>query len=432
MTYSEAIAWWYGRVDFERRAPQPGDLKLEQMRSLLQALGDPQRRVRIVHVAGSKGKGSIAAMLAAMLQAAGYRTGLFTSPHLSAVEERIQIDQACISPRELAALLTEIRDRLPAAVTPTFFEVGTAVGLLHFVRRRVEVAVVEVGLGGRFDSTNVCTPLLAVIASISYDHTKFLGERLEQIAFEKAGIIKQGVPVVSGVMDDEARPVIARVAAERQAPLSELGRDFTVTCEPGRAGGRLPSAIVQTRRRTWPQLEIGLLGRHQAANAAVVIACIEQLRMLGLSVPEACVAAGLANVYWPARLEVVGRLPWVVLDWRHNTASVQALTDTLAESFSPRRKLLLFAASSDKDVPGMLRLLAPHFDAFFLTRFSQNARAVLPEQLAAWLGELTPAPDRRLRLPSKRGGRHGRPPVRTILSRSAGPCFSPGNFARCS
>src|SRR5262245_40230705 len=151
MTYADAIAWWYGRVDFERRTPQPGELKLDQMRGLLRALNEPQSRLRIVHIAGSKGKGSTAAMLATVLRAAGYRTGLFTSPHLSAVEERIQVDNRPISSVELAALITEIRDRLPTSITPTFFEVGTAAGLLHFVRRRVDVAVMEVGLGGRFD-----------------------------------------------------------------------------------------------------------------------------------------------------------------------------------------------------------------------------------------------------------------------------------------
>ncbi|MFL5339318.1 MAG: bifunctional folylpolyglutamate synthase/dihydrofolate synthase [Gemmataceae bacterium] len=398
MTYAEAIAWWYGRVDFERRAPQPGDLKLDQIRALLRAVGDPQQRLRIVHVAGSKGKGSTAAMLAAVLRAAGYRTGLFTSPHLSAVEERIQVDHQPISPAELALLLTEIRDRLPAVVTPTFFEVGTAAGFLHFVRRRVDAAVVEVGLGGRFDSTNVCTPLLAVITSISHDHTKLLGDRLSQIAFEKAGIVKPGVPVVSGADDGEAAAVIERIAAERRAPLALLGRDFSLDYEPGRAGGRLPRAAVRTKLQTWPALEIGLLGRHQAANAAVAVSCVEHLRQAGLTIPDAAVAAGLAGVRWPARLEVLGRAPWVVLDCAHNIASARAMVETIAESFSPRRKFLVFAVSSDKDVPGMLRELAPHFDGFYLTRFGQNVRAVPPEQLAAWLADVADVP--RLTFPS--------------------------------
>src|SRR5262249_26625689 len=234
MTYDDAIAWWYSCINYERRAPQPADLKLEPMRTLLQWLGNPHQRLRIVHVAGSKGKGSTSAMLAEVLRQAGYRTGLFTSPHLNAVEERIQIDGRSISKNEIGSLLGEVRIAVENRLRPTFFEVGTALGFLHFVRRRVNMAIVEVGLGGRFDSTNVCEPAVSVITSISYDHTKILGSRLEQIAFEKAGIIKSGRPVVSGALAVEARPVIERMAAERGSRLMELNRDFYFEYQPGR------------------------------------------------------------------------------------------------------------------------------------------------------------------------------------------------------
>src|SRR5262245_9616859 len=195
MTYEQALRFWFGRVNYEQRSPRPSDLKLDRMRALLARLGDPHERLRIVHLAGSKGKGSTAAMLAAILRRAGYRTGLFTSPHLCKVEERIQVDSEPISPTELIHLLGDVQiavERLEhhsePALPVTFFEVATALGFLHFVRRRVEVAVVEVGLGGRFDSTNICTPLLSVITSISRDHTQQLGEQLASIAMEKAGI----------------------------------------------------------------------------------------------------------------------------------------------------------------------------------------------------------------------------------------------------
>ena len=385
MTYDDAIAWWYARIDFERRAPQPGDLKLDQIRALLALLGDPHRRLRIVHVAGSKGKGSTAAMLARALRAAGYRAGLFTSPHLCAVEERIQVDGVPISCDELAALLTEIRDALPDSLQPTFFELATALGFLHFVRRRVDLAVVEVGLGGRFDSTNICQPLLAIVTSISLDHTKILGDTLARIAFEKAGILKPGRPVVSGVLAPDARDVIEHLAAERCCPLTQLGRDIHFTYRPGNVEREPPTVAVRTRERSWPALPLGLLGAHQAANAACVVACVEQLRRFGLSIRDADVAAGLAEVDWPARLEILGRAPWVVLDCAHNTASVQALIDTLDESFPPGRRFLILAASSDKDVPGMIALLAPHFHRFLLTRYAQSQRAVPPEQLAKHL-----------------------------------------------
>src|SRR5439155_2878687 len=205
MTYDEAIDFWFGRVNYEQRSPQPSDLKLDRMRTLLDLLGRPQDALRIVHIAGSKGKGSTSAMLASVLGRAGYRTGLFTSPHLTITEERIQVDGEPISRAELGALMADVRPcvewmdhrRAPDAVGVTFFEIATALGLLHFARRRVGVAVLEVGLGGRFDSTNVCRPLVAIITSISYDHTQQLGNTLQRIAMEKAGIVKAGRPVLS-------------------------------------------------------------------------------------------------------------------------------------------------------------------------------------------------------------------------------------------
>ena len=448
MPFEEALAFWYGRINYEVRSAQPGDLKLERMRALLRLLGDPHRRLRIVHVAGTKGKGSTSAMLAAVLRAAGYRTGLFTSPHLSDVRERIQIDGEPISREELAARMAEI---VPAvrelesagepAASPTFFEVGTALGFLHFVCRRAEFAILEVGLGGRFDSTNVCDPLVSVITSISIDHTAQLGNTVARIAFEKAGIIKPRRPVVTTAGDPEALAVIERVAAERRAPLAALGREFRYEYEAGRWGGEEPnspgppslrgkggvqsliapgtnkvspeppnpqsppflpreggpgglgsSLRVTTPHRTWPWLQIGLFGEHQAANAAGVIATVEALRRLGVPIPDAAIARGLAEVRWPGRLEVVGTRPLVLLDCAHNVASARALVESLRQSFPvPGRKLLVFAVSNDKQVPEMLRVLAPHFDHFHLTRYGNNPRCVPPEQLAELLRGISPA-----------------------------------------
>jgi dihydrofolate synthase/folylpolyglutamate synthase len=413
MTDEEALAFWYGRINYEQRSPKPSDLKLDRMRALLRLLGDPQRRLRILHVAGSKGKGSTSAMLASILRRAGYRTGLFTSPHLCRVEERIQVDGQPVTAAELTALLGEVRDAVKAldraATQPpvTFFEVATALGFLHFVRRRVDAAVVEVGLGGRFDSTNVCRPSVALITSISFDHMQQLGNRLASIAMEKAGIVKPGRPVISGATAPEARAVIERICRERHAPLRQLGVDFHFKYEPGwvtsgvldgqpigspppatpdsSAGDRRPRVQVRTERRTWPALELGLLGEHQAANAAVAIACVEQLRAAGWSITDPDVAAGLAQVSWPARLEVVGRRPLVVLDCAHNTASAQALVDTLHASFPPGRRFLVFAGSGDKDLAGMFRILAPHFAHAFLTRYGDNPRGAAPEDLGGLL-----------------------------------------------
>jgi dihydrofolate synthase/folylpolyglutamate synthase len=384
--YAAALDYWYRRVNYEQIAPGPGDLKLDRMRALLRLLGDPQDRLRIVHVAGSKGKGSTAAMLASVFQQAGYRTGLFTSPHLSRVEERFQVDGHPITPEELTILLEEVREAETALATPcTFFEICTALAFLHFVRRRVEAAVIEVGLGGRFDSTNVCNPLLAVITSISLDHTKQLGDRLEQIAMEKAGIVKPGRPTVSGVTGVEARLVIEQTCRERGSPLRELGRDFRFATEPGQVtadGIRFPRVTVTTLSRTWPSMEAHLLGTHQAANAALVIASVEVMRAAGFHLTDQVVAAGLVNVRWPARLEVVRSRPLVVLDCAHNVASAEALVTALHESFPQTRRHLIFAASSDKDVPGILRVLAPHFAQVYLTRYTASQRSAAPGPLA--------------------------------------------------
>lgn len=390
----EARRFWYNLINYEQRSPEAADLKLDRMRTLLARLGNPQRRLRILHVAGSKGKGSTSAMLAAVLRHAGYRTGLFTSPHLNRVEERFQVDGCPISGPELTTLLNEVRQCVqarpqgPGKSLPTFFEVATAVGLLHFVRRRVDATVLEVGLGGRLDSTNVCDPLVALITSISYDHTNLLGDRLASIAREKAGIVKPGRPTISGATPAEARAVITRICQQRRAPLRQLGVDFHYCDEPGQVtaeGIRRPRVEVTTWRRRWPVLELNLLGTHQAANAAVAVACLEELRALGWHLPDEAVAAGLAGVTWPARLEVVGRRPLVVLDCAHNVASAAALADTLTSSFPPGRRLLVFAGSSDKDLSGMFRVLAPHFAHAFLTRYTDNPRGVGPGELLALL-----------------------------------------------
>jgi dihydrofolate synthase/folylpolyglutamate synthase len=398
MTFEQALHFWYGRVNFEQRSPKPSDLKLDRMRTLLELLGNPQDRLRIVHVAGSKGKGSTSAMLAAVLRRAGYRTGLFTSPHLCRVEERIQVDGVPITPDELAAVLADIAPvvarmdgRRPAGEEAvTFFEVATALGFLHLVRRRVEAAVIEVGLGGRFDSTNVCDPLLAILTSISFDHTQQLGNTLASIAFEKAGIVKPGRPALSGARDPEARAVIERVCRARGAPLRQLDADVRYRYEPGHVTAeaqRAPRVVVTTPERAWPPLELALLGEHQAANAALVVAAVEQLRRAGLHVPDAAVAAGLAGVTWPARLEVVRRAPLVLLDCAHNVASAQALVDTLRTTFpaafaAGARRHLVFAGSSDKDLRGILAVLAPHFTHAHLTRYTNNPRAVAGATLA--------------------------------------------------
>lgn len=398
MTYHEALAYWSAHANYEQRAPAPGDLKLDRMRALLARLGDPQRRLRVVHVAGTKGKGSTCAMLASVLRHAGYRTGLFCSPHLCRFEERFQIDGRHVGPDELASLFTDVRaavERSPFASPPTFFELATAVGLLHFERRRADAVVLEVGLGGRLDSTNVCAPALAVVTSISLDHVRILGDTLALIAREKAGIVKPGRPTVSGATAPDARAVIEDVCRRELSPLTQLGVDFHFVHRPGvvgPAGDVRARVAVTTRRRAWPEMELSLLGSHQGANAAVAVACVERLRQEGFTVPDRAVERGLAATVWPGRMEVVARRPWVVLDCAHNVASAVAVAETLAESFPPGRRLLVFAGSSDKDVAGMFRVLGPHFDRAFLTKYTNNPRAIPADELARLWSSATPSP----------------------------------------
>ncbi len=371
MTYDEALAFWYGRINYEVRSAKPGDLKLERMRALLKLLGHPHDRVRLIHVTGTKGKGSTCAMLAAVLRANGYRVGLFTSPHLEQVEERIQVDGQPITHQELAARMTEVATAVSELErdTPeiTFFEIVTALGFLHFCYRRCDVAVIEVGLGGRFDSTNVCQPLVSIITNIGRDHTAQLGDTPEEIAFQKAGIIKHLVPVVSGVTQPGARDVVRRVATEVDAPLWE------VVAGP-------------------PRFKLGLLGTHQHANAAIALAAIERLRSAGLPISEQAIANGLANVRWPARVELISERPAIILDTAHNVPSAEALVNTLRECVPVSgRKAVVFAVSSDKDFREILRVLAGYFDRFHLTRFGSNPRSVPPEKLASVLEEFVAA-----------------------------------------
>jgi dihydrofolate synthase/folylpolyglutamate synthase len=391
MDYDEALAFWYGRINYEVRSAGPSDLKLERMRALLRRLDDPQDRVRLVHVTGTKGKGSTCAMIAAILGVAGYRVGLFTSPHLTEVEERIQVDSAPISRAELVARMEEVAPAVrameaePDLPPPTFFEIGTALGFLHFVRRRCAVAVIEVGLGGRFDSTNVCRPLVSVVTNVGLDHTAQLGNTLEEIAYQKAGIIKPRVPIVSGVTQPGPRDVIQRVAAEVDAPLWEVGEEEkNPTPQPPLPNGEGVGGWGSS-------LPVALPGAHQRANAAVAVAVIERLRETGMPIPDVAIARGLAEVKWPARVERVGARPTVILDTAHNVPSAEALVNTLRESFPVSgTKRVVFAVSSDKQFAEILRILAGHFDHFHLTKYGNNPRCVPPEKLAAVLREVAP------------------------------------------
>ena len=388
-----------GRIDYERALAVPyrtREFKLDRMRRLLSLVGNPERGMRIIHVAGTKGKGSTSSILSGILMAAGFRVGLFTSPHLNRIEERMAVDSQPCTADELVGLVERLR---PAVAVmdqeaarqqektgddgdggPTYFELATAMGLLLFADRKVDMAVLEVGLGGRLDSTNVCEPVVAVITSISFDHTRQLGNTLAAIAREKAGIIKPGVPVVSGVIEPEPRDVIREVCRRQNAPLVELGRDFDFQYLPGREpDGCRVNFDGQSSR--YEGIRLGLIGRHQAANAAVALAVVEQLRLQGWAIPDDAARKGLADTRCPGRVEVLSRRPLVIVDTAHNRASIEALVKTLDESFAARRKLLIFATTQEKDIDGMLATLKGRFDRVLFTRYLNNPRGVCPREL---------------------------------------------------
>jgi len=392
-------------------------LGLENIVALCAALGGPQDRFPSVHVAGTNGKGSVSAMLAETLRRHGLRTGLYTSPHLARVEERVRVDGSAIAPkrfRDLVARLKAAIDGLMAegrlVYHPTYFEVLTALAFLYFAERRVDIAVLEVGMGGRFDATNVVRPLVSVITTIAKDHEKHLGATLEKIAFEKAGIIKPGVPVVCGVRGGGALREIQRAARDRRAPLVEaFGRGRTLEVRPAGRGFRFVYAGERGRYAFTP----GLAGRHQGGNAAVAIATAEVLSRTWRPLEKRAVLAAVRATRWEGRMETVARRPLVLLDGAHNVEGVTALAAHLREAVR-RPVVLVFAAMHDKDLRAMTRLLFPLCETVVLTRVPYK-RSASPEELLAaappFAGRVVLEPDTRRAVRRALEASRGRVPV---------------------
>jgi dihydrofolate synthase/folylpolyglutamate synthase len=385
--YNKALDYLYSFVDYSLKHTSElvkAEFNLERMFELMAALGNPQDSYPIIHVAGTKGKGSVSAMVASALHAAGYRAGLYISPHLQDFCERIQVNGDPISHGDLAALVEEIKPAVARLPFITTFELTTALGFLYFDQRGVDAAVVEVGLGGRLDATNIVTPLVSVITPLSYDHMAVLGNTLTQIAGEKAGIIKEGVPVVSSPQKDEALAVLEKVAAERNAPLTLVGRDMTFEASEHSLDGQSlavsPSLFTRHSSLVTSEsviLRIPLLGAFQVVNAATAYAA---LKASGLSVPDAAIQKGFAEVKWPARFEVLRREPPVILDSAHNVDSAQKLCQALDDYFPKRPVILIFGASEDKNVLGMFAEWKPYLDRILVTK-ADHPRALEPEQL---------------------------------------------------
>lgn len=352
---------------------------LERVRQLLSLLGDPQDTLRFVHVAGTNGKGSTAAMLAAILQAAGYRTGLYISPFIERFNERMQVNGVQITDAELAAVCDRLQPCVAAmADSPTEFELVTAAAFQWFADRQCDIVVLEVGLGGRLDATNVIrAPECAVITNIGLDHTAVLGDTVAQIAFEKAGIIKPGTRAVAYQQSPEVAAVLRDVCRERGVLLTEA--DFSAI-EP-----MTDSIDGQTfRYRGGAALSLPLLGAHQRKNAAVVLETIGALRAAGWDVPDEAVCEGLRTVAWPARFEILQRSPWFVLDGGHNPQCAETVAANLERYFHKNRKILLVGLLADKNYTEMTDILAPQADAF-VTVTPESERALPADELAAHL-----------------------------------------------
>ncbi len=378
-TYQQALDWLYSFVLFDKQRRAAGSGDLGRMEQLLARMGSPQSRFPSVLIAGTKGKGSTAEMLASILSAAGYRTGLYTSPHLHTFRERIRVDDRLITREEIISGVRRLEELVKNFPDVIWFELVTALAFEFFASQGVEIAVLEVGLGGRLDPTNVVHPLVSVITPISYDHMEVLGNTLTDIAREKAGIIKPETPVVSGPQEAEAWSVIEASARANKATLVEAGREWNWVP----IAQDLHGQSLAVRGPDAKQLEVflPLLGPHQQANAVTVIATLAELEKQGWLLPEQTIGLGMANVAWPVRLEVLSREPLILADGAHNRASAHALRSALSALRPGAPVHLIFGASNDKDIAGMFAELVPGAASLILTH-SSHVRASDPQALA--------------------------------------------------
>lgn len=391
-TYQDAVDYLFAMVDYEKITSFKYSLEnfdLRRTENLLDALGSPHKNLKLLHIAGTKGKGSTAHIARSLLTGCGFRTGCFTSPHLVNLEERITIDGRLID-REDVRILTRrmrpyvdnIRSVAPSE-SPTFFELMTGLGMLAFVEKAVDFAVIEVGMGGRLDSTNVITPLVSVITRIDFDHVKRLGPTLGKIAGEKAGIIKPGVPLVCARQQPEALEVILNIAEKRGAQVHLLGRDFHISSVETTLEDSKPGCIfdMESPAHSYKQLALPMLGEHQAENAALAIRGVELMGdACGFTLTPDSARNSLLQAKIPARIEIIPGEPLIILDGGHNLAAVSSLVSTLKKHLAGKRIIFVFGVAADKDVPGILRCLLPLTHRIIFTR-SDSPRAVPPDEL---------------------------------------------------
>ncbi|MDR4506706.1 MAG: bifunctional folylpolyglutamate synthase/dihydrofolate synthase [Candidatus Brocadiaceae bacterium] len=390
--YEEAVSFLHNALDYEKLISyqyNASTFSLDRMEKFLAYVENPHKNFPSVHITGTKGKGSTAIMISTILENAGLTTGLFTSPHIIDLKERIQINHRHISEADFISCISILRPYIqqlqetePKA-SPTFFEILTVIGMLYFKMRQVSMAVLEVGLGGRLDSTNVVIPQVSVITNIGLDHTSILGNTLSEIAYEKAGIIKKGVPVVSAVDKPAALSVIDKTCRAKDAKLYLLGKDILIEKAQNveKDGTRGLLCTIQTWHQTYENIFLPVVGIHQAKNCALALGAMDILQEQGyLSIDEKIIRKALAQAHCPARIEVVSKKPLILLDFSHTAESMRFLKKTILENFVFHHLILVLGFSRDKDLNAILKEIVPVGDKIIVTQ-SKNPRAALPEDL---------------------------------------------------
>ncbi|HUW19740.1 MAG TPA: folylpolyglutamate synthase/dihydrofolate synthase family protein [Sedimentisphaerales bacterium] len=394
-SYQDAIGYLFGRTDYEKQTRLSYNVTtfdLRRMQKLLSLLGNPHQKIQTVHIAGTKGKGSTAAMLAKMLEANGYRVGLYTSPHVVSLHERIMVDSVMVSESEMLGLLNRIYapvEKMAKTSRPTFFEIMTALAFMHFVDTKVDIAVIETGLGGRLDSTNVIKPKVVGITSLSIDHQQQLGSTIDSIAKEKAGIFKPGVPVVTVQQDPAAMRVLRSEASNVKAPLSVTGGDidFSYRFETSREHGPHTRVCLTTTTSKFEHLRVPLQGKHQAINCGLALAMLDKLKSSGYKIDNDKATEGLNSVSLVGRMEMICDDPRILIDGAHNAASIEVLMQAIGQNVPYDSMVVIFGCNSDKDAEGMLQQLQYGADKVIFTR-SNSPKAMPPQDLAEIYAEV--------------------------------------------
>jgi len=394
-SYDKAISYLFGRTDYEKESRLSYNVttfNLARMEKLLSLLGNPHEKVHTVHIGGTKGKGSTATMLAKMLEANGYKVGLYTSPHVVSLHERIMVNSEMVSKSEMLGLLNRVYapvEKMAKTDSPTFFEIMTALAFLHFVDMKVSIAVIETGLGGRLDSTNVIKPKVVGITSLSIDHQQQLGDTIDSIAKEKAGIFKRGVPVVTVQQEPEAMRVLRSRASSLKAPLSVTGSDidFSYRFETSREDGPHTRICLTTQTSKFEHLRVPLYGKHQAINCGLALAMLDKLKSSGYEIDNEKATEGLNKVSLTGRMEMICDDPRIMIDAAHNAASIEVLIHAIGQNIPYDSMVVIFGCNKDKDVEGMLRRLQYGADKVIFTR-SNSAKAMSPQDLAEMYTEI--------------------------------------------